>query len=403
MVGLDTTRPAWIEVDLDIIDSNIRAVRRRLQPGTKIMAVVKGNGYGYGAVITAKQAVSSGCEYLAVAIMDEALELRNAGVTTPVLVLGFTPPEQAETLVANDITQTVYLPEMAEAISRAAVNLGKTAKVHIKVDSGMGRIGLGDAAAVVAFARQISSLPGLVVEGIFTHFAVAEMEEKGDREYTEQQIAFFRQVIGALAAAGFRIPLRHAANSAAILTAPQSHFDMVRTGAGVFGTTITHSINREFGLRLALSLKARVVHSKTLPSGKDISYGRTYRTDKDTIVATLPIGYADGYSRMLSNKGEVLIGGRRAPIIGRVCMDQCMVDVGQTGIPVRIGSEAVLIGSQGGETITVDDLATLICPGNLDVEITSLLSRRLPRLYMKGGEVVAVSDLHGLREIKRFC
>jgi len=400
MEGLETIRPAWIEVDLDVIDSNIRSVRQRLRPGTKLMAVVKGNGYGCGAVIPAKQAAASGCEYLAVAILDEALELRSAGVKTPVLVLGFTPPEQADILVANDITQTVYLIEAAEAISRAAVRLEKTAKVHVKVDTGMGRIGLSDAAAVVDFVRQISCLPGLEVEGIFTHFAVAEMEEAGDSEYTEEQLAAFNRVMEALAAAGFRIPLRHASNSAAILTSPQSHFDMVRAGSAVFGTLIAPEINREYELRLALALKARVAYCKTLPAGKYISYGRTYVTEKETAVATLPLGYADGYSRKLSNRGEVLVGGRRMPIIGRVCMDQCMIDISRTDGPVRIGDEAVLIGSQGGETITVSDLAAVIQPGTLDLEITSLFSRRLPRLYLKGGEVVAVSDLHGLREIK---
>lgn len=393
-------RPAWIEVDLDIIDSNIRAVRRRLQPGTKFMAVVKGNGYGCGAVVPAKQAVASGCEYLAVAVLDEALELRHAGIKTPILVLGYTSPEQSEDLVANDITQTVYLPGAAEAISRAAVKLGKTAKVHVKVDTGMGRIGLSGEAAVVAFVRQLNRLPGLEVEGVFTHFAAAEMEEEGDREYTGQQLAAFTRMVEALAAAGLSVPLRHASNSAAIFTFPQSHFDMVRCGAGVFGITITDSINREYGLRPVLALKASVTYSKTLPPGECISYGRTYITEKDTAVVTLPIGYADGYSRMLSNRGEVLVGGRRAPIIGLICMDQFMVDVSRVGVPVQVGDEAVLIGNQGGETITADDLAACIKPGSLDLEITCLLSLRLPRLYLKSGEVVAVNDWNGLREIK---
>ncbi len=403
MTGIIDTallRPAWAEVDLDVITANYTATRRQLSPGTKFMAVVKGNAYGCGAVVVAGHLLALGADYLAVAILDEALELRQAGIGAPILVLGFTPPEQAEIVVRNEITQTVFQPEMAAALSREAVRLGKAAKVHVKVDTGMGRIGLAGAEAV-SFVHFLRTLPGLDLEGIFTHYAVAEIEAAGDLEYCEQQYRAFRQVVDELSDAGIRFPLQHVANSAGIVNFPQAHGDMVRAGSSVLGILISPAVNERLGLRPTLSLKARIGHINTLPAGSSVSYGRTYVTGGPTRVATLPIGYADGFSRMLSNRGEVLIGGQRVPIIGRVCMDQCMVDITQVTSPVRVGDEAVLIGRQGSESITAVAMAETIGGDLNDLEILSLLSRRLPRVYLREGSPVAWTDLSGRREDTR--
>ncbi len=401
MSDLTSIRPAWVEINLDNATHNFRAVRNVIDRGIKVMAVVKGDAYGCASALPAQLMVELGAEYLAVAILDEALELRRAGITAPILVLGFTPVAHAETAVENNITLTVYREETVKAISEAAVRQGKRAKVHIKIDTGMGRIGIpGEEDEVLRFVEFTRAQTSIELEGIFTHFSVAEMEEPGDREYTYEQCGTFRRITDMLTEKGINIPLRHACNSAAIVNMPkESHYDMVRTGSAIFGITVTEEYNKKLNIKPVISLKARIGHIKEVRSGRDISYGRTYTTRGKTVIATLPVGYADGYSRLFSNKSHVLVNGQKAPQIGLVCMDQCMIDVTQVDPLPQMEDEVVLLGSQGGIEIRAKDLATIMGPKANDLEVVSGLAKRLPRVYIWGGRPVAIYDMTGLHHL----
>ncbi|OAT81077.1 alanine racemase [Desulfotomaculum copahuensis] len=371
------SRPVWAEVDLNAVAHNVKQIKRLLKPGTQMMAVVKADAYGHGASSVAQTALLSGADRLAVAILSEALALRESGITAPILILGYTPPEQSCLLVANEITQTVFTVEMARAISRAAQKAGKTAKVHLKIDTGMSRIGVTPEEAP-GFAAAVADLPGLEVEGAFTHMAVAD---EADKTYTRWQFGRFMQAVQGIAARGINIPLKHVANSPTTLDLPEMHLDMVRPGIIIYGLWPSLEVKHEIDLKPAMQLKARVAYVKEVPAGTSVSYGRTFTTSAPSIIATLPIGYADGWSRLLSSKAEVLIHGRRVPLIGRVCMDQCMIDV--TGVPdVRAGDEAVLFGCQDGQCLPVEEVAAKM--GTINYEMVCLISKRVPRRYVFG-------------------
>lgn len=364
-------RAVWAQVDLSAIEYNVRAVKKKIQGNAKLCAVIKADAYGHGALAVAKTAVESGAEYLAVAILNEALELRNAGFKEPVLILGFTPPEQADLVVDRMITQTVFSYEAAKALSDAAVFQHKEVKVHLKIDTGMGRIGiLPDEAGEIA--AKIAALPNLELEGMFSHFATADSM---DKTYALEQLARFRRAIEAVEAKRIRVPLKHMANSAAILDLPQSHFDMVRAGVILYGLWPSDDVDKSVALKPAMQLKAKVAYVKKMPSGQKISYGGAFVTTRDSVIATIPIGYADGYTRMLSGKAIVDIGGKRAPIVGRICMDQCMADVTGVG-EVRVGDEVVLFGSA---LVPVDEVASLL--NTINYEIICMVSNRIPRVY----------------------
>lgn len=368
-------RPVWAEVDLKAVTGNLRQIRERVQPQTKIMAVVKADGYGHGALQIAKTALANGADYLAVAILDEALTLRQAGINAPILILGYTPPAQAPLLVQNRITQTVYTLEMAQAISAAAVAVGTNGLVHLKIDTGMGRIGVLPHEAA-NFAVQVAQLPGIDLEGAFTHMSSADEDET----YTVRQFQHFQAALAEVEQRGISIRLKHVANSATILSHPEMHLDMVRAGIILYGLWPSVDMPKTIDLKPAMQLKAKVAHVKTVPPGTFISYGRRFTTKATSIIATLPIGYADGWSRLLSNKAEVLLHGRKAPIVGRVCMDQCMVDV--TDIPgVGPGDEAVLFGWQDEHFLPVDEVAAHM--GTINYEIVCLISNRVPRVYIQ--------------------
>lgn len=371
-------RPVWAEVDLGAIAHNVGELIRVKDPRAKLMAVVKANGYGHGAVPVARTALAAGAEWLGVAIVAEALELRRAGLTAPVLILGFTPPEQSEAVVAADISQTVDTVEAARALSEAATRLGRSAKVHLKVDTGMGRLGVTPDDDGLAVARAIADLPGLAMEGVFTHFATADAADKG---YAHRQFSRFTEFLSRLEAAGLRFRIKHAANSAALIELPETHLDLVRAGIAIYGLYPSDEVERRVDLRPAMSVKARIAHLKEVPAGTGLSYGQTFVTGHASSVATLPIGYADGYPRSLSSRGIVLVRGRRAPVIGRVCMDQCLVDV--TDVPgVGPGDEVVLLGRQGDEAVTADDLARL--EGTINYEVVCAITARVPRVYRGG-------------------
>ncbi|HEX3031134.1 MAG TPA: alanine racemase, partial [Bacillota bacterium] len=352
------SRPVWAEIDLTALAHNVRQIRSLTAPKAKVMAVVKANAYGHGALEVAGVALANGADRLAIATLGEGIALRKAGFGVPILILGPTPPEDVGEAVRYNLTQTVFSYELAEAMSWAAVQQRKTAKVHIKLDTGMGRIGLdSNDKDTVDRILAISKLPNLEVEGIFTHFAVSDIT---DKSFAREQFTRFLGVTEELEKRGLPIPVRHVANSAAIIDLPETHLDMVRAGIILYGLYPSDEVNKSrIDLRPAMSLKAKVSHVKEVPPGTSISYGRTYQSSGPEIIATLPLGYADGYSRLLSNKGEVLIHGKRAPVVGRVCMDQIMVNV--THIPgVRVGDEAVLFGEQQGVHLSVDELAEKI-------------------------------------------
>jgi alanine racemase len=408
-------RPTWLEVDLDAIAHNVRTIKQFIGDGVALMAVLKADGYGHGAVKVARTALNNGAGFCGVASLNEATVLRTANIDEPILILGYTPAWHARDALMRDVSVTVYDLDIARAFSRAALELHRTARVHVKVDSGMGRLGvLPDQAAT--FIRAVADLPGIEIEGVFTHFCCADT----DLEYTRVQLARFLQVVQVAGIRGAKgpkrqtsndklgstalnsypsIPYLHAANSAATLTLPESHLDMVRVGLAMYGlspfspvpspeptdpianqqSNIQHQLRPELRpeLRPALSWKTTIAQVKTLPPGHPVSYGATYRCSNERRIAVIPVGYADGFRRAPSNFGEVLVRGQRAPIVGRVCMDQTMIDV--TGIPgVRIGDEVVLIGPQGRQSITAEDVAVRL--GTINYEVVSAILARVPRV-----------------------
>ncbi len=364
-------RAAWAEVNLGAIRHNYEAIKSCITGGAKLCAVVKADAYGHGAIPVARVAVECGASYLAVATLSEAVELRQAGFTTPILLLGVVLPEDAKDLVDYDVTQVVCQLPLAEAISREAVRQGKTAKVHLKVETGMGRIGVRPE-EIGALAGAVRELPGIEIEGMFSHFAMADVKDKA---YTKGQLAKFRQALEAVKAAGVELKIRHIAESAAILEIPEAHFDMVRAGIIQYGMWPSAEVSHPIDLQPAMKLCSKVVFLKTLHKGESIGYGRTFIAERESRIATLPIGYADGYIRAYGHGGCVVIRGQRAPIAGRICMDQVMVDV--TDIPgVEVGDVATLWGS---DTLTVDEAAGWL--DTINYELPCLVSKRVPRVY----------------------
>lgn len=370
-------RPAWVEVDLDAISHNVRAIKQQLSPDTALMVVVKANGYGHGAVPVAKAALHYGAQWLGVAIVEEGINLRQAGITAPILILGAPPNWQASLVVENDLRVAVCTWDLAQALSAAARRRGVVARIHVKLDTGMGRLGILPGEAL-DFVTRLKTLPNLEIEGIFSHFATADDLDKG---YAYQQFEAFMKVIDDLEKAGISIPIKHIANTAAALTLPKTRLSLVRSGIAVYGLPVSPDQPESLELLPALELKAAVSYIHRVSRGSGISYGVEYVTAKDTSIVTLPVGYADGYSRLLSGKGEVLLQGRRYPIVGNICMDQCMVDVGDSNI--GIGDEAVLLGRQGSEEISADELAEKM--GTIHYEIICMIGGRVPRMY-KGQE-----------------
>lgn len=367
-------RPTWAEVDLSAIRQNIRAIRSRVGSRVKIMPAVKADAYGHGAVPVSLACLESGADALGVACIEEAIELREAGITAPVLILGCSDPSAADEIVRQGIAQMCCDLDCARALSEAAVRLATTAAVHIKVDTGMGRIGVRPE-DTAAFVGAILALPGLSIEGVFTHFPTSD---EADDAFTREQIGAFRTVVTGLRRFGLRGLTAHASNSGAILAYPEADFDAVRPGIMVYGYYPSASVVQSIRIREALSLKSRIVFLKEAGPGTSISYGRTYLLKRRSLVATLPIGYADGYSRGLSNNGEAAVRGVRVPVIGRVCMDQTMLDV--TDAPgVDVGDEVVLYGG-GHDFLSVADIAERL--GTISYELLCNISKRVPRVYL---------------------
>ncbi|HAG11162.1 MAG TPA: alanine racemase [Desulfotomaculum sp.] len=368
--------PVWAEIDLCAIAQNMREIRKIVSPKSEIMAVVKANAYGHGALESAKVVLANGAKSLAVARVEEAKELRKAGIEAPVLLLGYTPGAQFKEVLDLNLIQTVYSLEMAEALNSIAERSGRQAKVHIKIDTGMGRLGLTPGKSALEDVLKAARLPHLIPEGIFTHFAAAD---SADKTFALAQLELFNSFLEALRKAGLEFPLRHCANSAALLDLPQTCLNLVRPGIIIYGLYPSNEIRNSLNLKPAMSFKTRIAQIKKVPAGFKVSYGSTYQTSHPTVIAVISAGYADGYSRLLSSRGIVLVNGQRARVVGRVCMDQCMVDVGHIN-DVYPGDEVVLFGSGGGETIPVEEIAKLT--GTISYEIVCMVNSRVPRYYL---------------------
>lgn len=372
---LTQDRPTWVEIDLEAVAGNVRRARELVGPEVDICAVLKADGYGHGAISIARTALNNGVRMLSVACLAEAVTLRRAAIDAPILVLGYTPAWQARDTLRHDITATVYDLDLARALSQASADLNRPARVHVKVDTGMGRLGL-QPDQVLPFMQELVTIPGLAIEGLFTHFSVADSLQPEHLAHTRSQLDQFQHLLARLTAAGLRPPLVHAANSAAMLAHPDSRFDMVRLGIALYGLAPSADVPLPAGFRPVLSWKTQVAQVKTLPPGATVSYGNAYRTARKTTVAVIPVGYADGFRRAPRHWSHVLVRGQPAAIIGRVTMDQTMLDV--TGIPgVRQGDEVVLIGRQGAAEITVEDVAQRLETINYEVvaEILARVSR----------------------------
>lgn len=367
-------------VNLDAIRHNIIEMRKHIRPQTKLLAVIKADGYGHGAVAVAK-ALNDLTDYYAVARLGEAAELRRYGISKPILILGYSAPEEYDDLVEQDITTTIFRLEDAKRLSEAAVRRNKTAKLHIKIDTGMSRIGYVCGHESVEEIKQIAKLPNLNMEGIFTHFAKADEENK---DAFHQQLERFRSMLDELEREGITYAIRHASNSAAIMEEGDLGFDMVRSGISTYGLYPSEEVDHASAdLIPAMSLVSRVSHIKTLPAGVGIGYGWTYTTEKETVVATIPVGYADGYKRALSNQGRVLIRGQYAKILGRVCMDQIMVDV--TDIHgIAVGDVVTLFGRDGAQEIPVEEIANM--SESFNYEFVCGIASRVPRIYTLNGQ-----------------
>lgn len=379
-------RPVWAEVNLDNIINNIREIKKNIN-GEEIIAVVKANAYGHGAIDIAPILIENGADKLAVAMLSEALELREAGITVPILILGYTDVEFAEMLINNDIEQTVYSLDYAKELSKKAEALGKSAKIHIAVDTGMGRIGFLPNNKSVEEVVEISKLNNINITGVFTHFSNADEE---DKSYAHNQIEKFKFFIEELDKRKVNLGVKHISNSASIIDMEDAHYNAIRPGIILYGYYPSDYINKnKLKLMPALSLKCQIIHVKELPKGEYIGYGRKFRTERDSVIATLPIGYADGYIRGLYGKVSVIINGKLAPVVGKICMDQCMVDVTDIG-PVKVGDEVLLLGEENGIKNNADNIAEML--DTINYEILCLIGRRVPRVYIKDGEIVGVRN-----------
>ena len=362
----------YAKIDLDAICDNVTQVQQLVGESVEVYAVIKANAYGHGALQVAK-ALKKMVAGFGVATAEEALSLRDAGIKNPILILGYIFPGSSEALIMEDITLTVFDYETAETLSMMAGRLNKVVKVHIKVDTGMGRIGFLPCAESVDIIRSIATLPHLEIEGLFTHFACAD---EADKTSANQQLALFTDFADALAAVGVHIPMLHMSNSAGITEMPDARFNMVRLGISTYGLYPSDKVDRSvLQLKPAMSLHAKVTYVKTVPAGTPISYGSTFVTDRETVIATIPIGYADGYPRSLSGCGYMMIRGQKAPVLGRVCMDQCMVDV--TDIPNVCRGDEVIVMGEGVDTETVARLS-----GRLHYELICDIGVRVPRVYV---------------------
>ena len=379
----------YATVDLDAIHSNMDHMKANIAAETKMIGVIKTDGYGHGAIPIAKELEE--LDYMfgfATATVEEAMILRNSGISKPILILGYTFPYSYEEMIRNDIRPAVFRYDMIEQLSERALRIGKKAKIHVKVDTGMSRIGVTSDKEGMDFIGKVLKTPGIEVEGVFTHFAKAD--EK-DKTAVLLQINRFKEFIRNIEKeTGYHIPICHCSNSAGIVELKEANMNVVRAGITMYGLWPSEEVAKDIvELKPAMELKSRIIYKKEVEPGTAVSYGGIFVANRKTSVATIPVGYGDGYPRGLSNKGEVLVHGRRAPVIGRVCMDQFMIDV--TDIPEAAeGDEVTLIGKDGTETITMEELGGI--SGRFNYELACCIGKRVPRIYLKSGKIVGTKD-----------
>ena len=380
------TDRVWAEINLDAIYNNIRSIREYVSPSAKVLGVVKADAYGHGFSYVARTLLQGGADMLAVACLDEAIQLRKSNFDCPILILGNSYIKEAEKIVAYDVMAACFEYDLAKAISDAAVKLNKTANIHIKIDTGMGRVGYRytddaeECEKSIAEIIKIAALPNLKINGIFTHFAVAD---ENDDEYTYLQFKRFCDICDKLRENNIDIPIRHCANSAALIRFPEMHMDMVRPGIILYGIAPSDFVDcSKLNLKPAMTLKAHITNVKKIEKGSSISYGRKFRAEETRKIATVPIGYADGYSRLLSNKAQVLVGGILCNVVGNICMDQCMIDVTNVN-NIDIGDEVILFGKGDSAELPVESLADKM--GTISYEILCMISKRVPRMYIING------------------
>ncbi len=379
--------PIWAEIDLNAVAHNIRELRSILSPSSHLMAVVKANGYGHGSVEVAGIALQNGADCLGVARINEGITLRKAGIDSPILIFSYTHPSMAKYLAEFNLTQTISSYDTAAAFSSYAASLCKTIKIHIKIDTGMGRLGLMalSSSSGISINRSavneivsMANLPYIKLEGIFTHFATADSI---DKTYSNKQFKIFMKFLNELDIMDIKIPIKHAANSAAIIDLPATYLNMARAGISIYGLYPSNEVNKKrISLIPAMTLKTRVIHTKTIGAGFKISYGSTYETSKPTTVVTVPVGYADGLNRLLSSRGSMLLHGVKIPIIGRICMDHTMLDAGNIQ-GTKIGDEVVILGKQGNQCISADDIASKI--NTINYEVVCMVTSRVRRIYLR--------------------
>ncbi|PFE03020.1 alanine racemase [Bacillus cereus] len=381
-------RDTIVEVNLDAVKHNVREFKKRVNDkNIAMMAAVKANAYGHGAVEVAKAAIEAGVNQLAVAFVDEGIELREAGISEPILILGYTPVEAAIDAIEYDIMMTVYRIEDLKGIDKVAQQLEKKARVQVKIDTGMSRIGLQEE-EVSPFLEELKKMKHVEVEGMFTHYSTAD---EIDKTYTNMQTNLFEKAVNTAKEIGIHLPYIHSSNSAGSMELSNTFQNLVRVGIGIYGMYPSQEVDHTVvSLQPVLSLKSKVAHIKHAQKNRGVSYGNTYVATGEEWIATVPIGYADGYNRQLSNKGHALINGIRVPVLGRVCMDQLMLDVTKA-MPVQVGDEVVFYGKQGEEEIPVEEIADML--GTINYEVTCMLDRRIPRVYKENDEMTAVVNI----------
>lgn len=380
------TRPVWAEINLDHLAHNMREVRRLTKPSAMCTAVIKADGYGHGALEIGRTLLENGADRFAVATLSEAVQLRKAFTQTPILVLGYTPNHLLECLLDNNLIQTFYTLEQVIFYSKVCESRKIVGKIHIKLDTGMHRIGMRADAESADEVLQMSQLPYIEIEGLYTHFATAD---DTDKSYTRKQVEKYNHFLALLKDRGVEIPVQHVSNSAAIIDLPELNYNMVRAGIMLYGLYPSNEvIKQNVELKQVMSLKAMISHVKQLEAGAGISYGLTYTTSETADIASIPIGYADGFTRMFSGKAKALVQGEKRPVVGRICMDQCMIDV--TGLNCKQGDVITLFGEDQGASITIDEVAAYI--GTINYEIVCMIDKRVPRVYIENGELVKVKD-----------
>ncbi|NMF04154.1 alanine racemase [Clostridium beijerinckii] len=380
-------RPVYAEIDLDAIAYNMKNIKN-LAKDKEVIAVVKADCYGHGALDVVPTLLENGASRLAVAVLTEGIELRNDNINAPIMILGYTPSYLNEELIKYDLEQTVYDLDYAKELSKTALSLNKKAKIHIAIDTGMGRIGFLPTEKAIDDICKICSLEGLEVIGIFTHFSTSD--EK-DKEYTNEQFEKFKDLLKKLSNLNIEIPIKHVSNSGAIMDMPETYLDAVRAGIILYGYYPSNEVKKEnLSLKPALTLKATITRVQEMDAGMSISYGRTFKTKRRSLIATIPIGYADGYSRLLAKNAKVIINGQFAPIVGRICMDQCMIDITDINSDIKVGDEVIILGEQDGLIFNADNFAEIM--GTINYEILCMLKYRIPRVYVKNEKIFNVRN-----------